>query len=186
MNLLKADSGMVIICTLLALSVLTAPVRAQPDIAGEYDFSGHAGVTFTSWAGQGEFYGFIIPVGKLDASKVDFHSATAEGVMGAEFLGYSRERLIGVHAGISRYLGYTDLVASLGAGLCWGRRFRLYCDEDGMYSGRDFYVRDRARTRFMLDLEASLAWRGDDFIAGIGVRLATRSIFVRIGFPAAW
>ena|GEM_PF-2481032 len=175
---------LVVICTGILPAADVRAFQGPPDVAAEYDLSGHAGITFTSWFSGGFSYGFLLPIRKPEAAKVDFHSATAENVMNATFLGYTRERLIGVHAGFSRYLGYTDLVAYLGVGVRYGKRYRRYHDEDGSLGWQDFYVRDRARTRLLLDCEAALSWRDDELIIGLGARLATRSLFVRVGFPA--
>ncbi len=168
----------------LELPGTVAAVQTAVDIAGEYDLSGHGGIALTSWADQGMSYGFIFPVEKPGAEKVDFHSATAENVMHSTFLGHTRERLIGIHGGVSRYLGYSEFTAYVGAGILYGRRYRLYEDENRPEGHLRYYVADRVKKRLLLDIEAALCYRGPEFIVGLGLRLATRGIFIRLGIPA--
>ncbi len=181
-------SGILPGCCLAALLLAGPSAEAQDrrdaiDLMIHGDTNGVVGLRVFRWDPVGMFFGvkysfFSGPEG----NRRPWHAVTAEAQMLDSYLGYSRERFLGLQVGIAGYDPGHGAVFFGGFGIVSEKRFRQYRDEDPYRGHRTYYILDRLQQHYRPDLTLGVFKLGKRYNLGMSFSTATRGLELLLGF----
>ena len=155
--------------------------RDEVDIMIQADLNGTLGLRYVTWDPFGMFVGtrytFFGPRGPRELWTAT-HAAT---IRDDDFLGYSRERYLGLQVGLAFHDAATGAILFGGPGIVMERRFREYRPADDHSDDAIYHISDRATRQFRLEFTLGVYHLGERFNLGMAFGTATRSVELMLG-----